>query len=129
MREIKFRAVGLCNEGWVTGDLVRLEHETLIVPTGTAIAFSIPVIPSTVGQSTGRLDEIGKEIFEGDNGLVGNYKEICTVYWDDTKLAFCITSANPSLNLRLLADFTWEHHIIFRVIGNIHDNPELLEAK
>ncbi|GHV42680.1 hypothetical protein FACS189490_12140 [Clostridia bacterium] len=75
------------------------------------------VEPSTIGQCTGLLDKNGKLIFEGD---------ICaTRYGDVGKIR------RHKNTCSLVIDFPvdWEYLDtvgVLEIIGNIHDNPELL---
>jgi uncharacterized phage protein (TIGR01671 family) len=101
----------------------------------------VEVIPETVGQLTGLLDRNGKEIYEGD-----------IVRWDDCSNGkywrFSVVEINPDIRfncqpisaingVKNSADcvFNYGNFIYKRtqdfleIIGNIHDNPELLTAK
>ena len=125
MREIKFRGKDkIGNKGWVFGDLV---HNQKVTQTGLeprTMVAGYEVATETVGQFTGLLDEKGEEIYEGDIISLkqpnGNYSS-CEVsmsykgYW-------AITWA---IHERVLLGFVDRSHI--EVIGNIHDNPELLK--
>lgn len=78
------------------------------------------VIPETVGQFTGLTDKDGKAIFEGDIFYDEYNESNCLITFDEG--SFCIVEDNVcqsacgcSMNG-------------FEVIGNIHDNPELLRS-
>ena len=80
------------------------------------------VYKDTVGECTGLPDKNGKLIFEGDmlKGMGGLYR----VYYD-TSLA-CFEWAKINGNWKeSFSGFADEYEII----GNIHDNPELLESE
>ena len=87
-------------------------------------AMTSNVDPETVGQYTGLTDKNGKKIFEGD---VVKAERICNgkawlgsvVWWNGCFAIQGIKDRNvPAIDLFV------EHE----VIGNIHDNPELLEV-
>lgn len=87
------------------------------------------VIPETVGQCTGLKDKNGKWIFEGDllrftNS--DNEQSIYKVFYDDVYAGYRI----QEIDLGGLDEMSnWEDsREYFEVIGNIHDNPELLEV-
>ena len=102
----------------------------------------VEVAPSTIGQYTGLKDKNSKRIFEGDllNGFEypflsdNKHNYFVEVIWFDNCPAFGIYTHKHRLsevggisvgNCDIIEDFDgsqWE------VIGNIHDNPELLEG-
>lgn len=102
-----------------------------------------PVYRDTVGQYTGLSDKNSKKIFEGDiiaftvfdyNGGDTQHKGV--VKWSDTeKLAtrFMIwhNNENEYYGADGAFDFDWVHYqdSELEIIGNIYDNPELLEAQ
>lgn len=144
MREILFRAKRKDNGDWIYGDLLQnidcykiREREKDI----TRIAKSYEVIPETVGQYIGLKDINGKKIFDGDivkgfqypylsDGEYNYYAEVC---WFDNCPAFGLyTFKAPDAKVRgisegntdIIEDFASED---WEVIGNIHDNKELLK--
>lgn len=137
MREILFRGKRAYNGKWVEGWLVIKKDPVIEVTYCFILAYGkgesfvtwYPVIPETVGQYTGLKDKNGKRIFDGDivqikdftHGCALNYKQPTSkwvVHWREDTARFCIDYMSV-----LPFDFTKSE-----VIGNIHDNPELLEG-
>lgn len=127
MREILFRGKRVDNNTWIEGAYIPGNASGYIY-----IAEQHPkmvmVYRETVGQYTGMCDKNGKRIFEGDiirgfryrdHGQWGE-NEICTyaVKWKDGKSAF-----DP---IHFFDGYTFNIKT-FEVIGNIYDNPELME--
>ena len=90
------------------------------------------VDPGTVGMCSGVPDKKGTKIFEGDYVRVDNDVKKTFVRVKDGDVLFsrgCFFVGNSDIlcSLDVIADFRG----VFRgeVIGNIHDNPELLEVK
>ena len=85
------------------------------------------VDPTTVGQYTGLKDKNGKRIFEGDICRNTRTGEIVSVKWHGTMAGYV-------WNKRRADGFLFDFGELFRacdkyeVIGNIHDNPELLKG-
>lgn len=119
MRAIKFKAKSLHTGEWHYGDLVQpSDNAVFIQERGTAGFISDP---KTVGQFTGLLDKNGKEIYEGDIITFDNHLQgVSQVVYDYA--GFDVVSNNYKTTLRPMMN----NHI--RVIGNIHDNPELLKG-
>ena len=142
MREIKFRGKRIDNGEWVYGcyDQQAVSHNG--TPDHTPIKhlirwhgkytdgvlqnLSATVYQATVGQFTGLKDENGVEIYEGDiaerwDGLIRQVKygrylgAVCLAH-----LGFYFECVSGDISG---IDGT------FKVIGNIHDNPELLEQQ
>ena len=80
----------------------------------------IEVEPETVGQCTGLKDKNGELIFEGDIAI--NEGTVCVINWDNDKCAFFGETASEYFAFE--EDITIED---FEIIGNIYENPELLE--
>ena len=126
MREILFRGKLKVDNGehkkgdWVFGDLVRIKDGE---KTSTMIYGFGEVDPSTVGQYTDLTDKNGKKIFEGDI-VKFSYDEndenptFCSIEWKSDRACFgYLETADKMIEVDSL-------HC--EVIGNIHDNPELL---
>lgn len=139
MRAYLFRGKIKGSGEWVEGNLLNVKWWldgspiTVIVPTdayldprsGQGTIRYIEVIPETVGEYTRANDKNGTKIFEGD--IVKCCGEIRTVVFDERFLEFEFSRYdrvdNPD-GLALCGDY-----IQCEVIGNIHDNPELLKGE
>ena len=122
MREILFRGKRIDNGEWVYGLLCRVgDTYANIVEKSTEVMCT--VLTNTIGQSTGLTDKNGKKIFEGDivhfrtSGLSG-YGEV-----KDENGRFVIVDKRK----KPTRYYPFYDDAIYRVDGNIHDNPELLE--
>ena len=147
MREILFRGKRTNNGEWVEGDLIHLPNGISILANGYA-----RVIPETVGQYTGLTDKNGKKIFEGDiiryadlydyNCYLESIDNI-EVYdnidlgniWTIDEVVYGIEVGYPAFDLNKhdfetngLSELSESGQYFYEVIGNIHDNPELLKG-
>lgn len=133
MREILFRGKRTDTGKWVEGFYTLYANNRGVHPcilTGTAQGCVIPkfVNPETVGQYTGLTDKNGKKIFEGDivqteiyNGK--RYEKIVGVItYIKENMAFAVYQIHERM-----CDIIDELHHKLEIIGNIHDNPELLK--
>lgn len=132
MKDIRFRAKRDTGE-WVEGSLFVPDLPT--TPTqicmGTNIVrISYDVMPETVGQFTGLTDKNGTKIFEGDILKLGGDNlphwheegDVVEVYYVGGAFE-PLGDYDSDCGTAVVARFC-------EVIGNIHDNPELLkEAK
>ena len=156
-REILFRGKRVDNGEWVYGDLIKnliydgrekeirigdiyFEHNGDI--HGTAVR---EVIPETVEQFTGVCDKNGNKIFEGDIvkvtyteqrqylGVSYQDEHSCVeeVIYNEKSACFMLKIMCEDVPLyRPLHNFGSLTNIKeLEVIGNIYDNPELLEEK
>jgi hypothetical protein len=104
MREIKFRAW----DGNAMWDVREIDFDTMQVHIGIHDEYINNI---KLMQYTGLKDKNGVEIYEGDILKGGIYK-VYNVKWDGEDAGWNIAAYGVS---------------VFEVIGNIHENPELLE--
>ena len=128
MREILFRGKrkDFDNE-WLYGFYTLYNNNrgmkpTIITGTEENCCILLEVIPETVGQYTGLTDKNGKKIFEGDI-CINREGDIGRVTWYEGYSAFMIYGITKNKVYWLYANDFSE----LEVIGNIHDNPELLK--
>jgi uncharacterized phage protein (TIGR01671 family) len=129
MREILFRGKTIRGE-WVYGDLL---HPDLYGNGYSIEDFTkgknncCDVLPETIGQYTGLTDNNGKKIFEGDIVKFGNILGAINYGFG----CFCVKTNKPDWKSRSnpAIDIVMNEYMNeVEVIGNIHDNPELLEG-
>lgn len=121
MREIKFRGKAKNGE-WIYGDLLHSFQakpptsitEIVTIDQTDGWTDGSEVHPETVGQFTGLRDKNGTEIYEGDVVSASNHKG--QVKWMSGKCCFQISPGGVFLSPKC------------QVLGNIHDNPELLNS-
>ena len=135
MREILFRGKRADNGEWVEGFTVR-QPSAVQIGESSPWYISVPpidpddnggyynVLAETVGQYTGLTDKNGKKIFEGDIVLLDfsdGIPETGDIVWSRTGARFKFNSPDGTKYGIDVTD-------VFEVIGNIHDNPELLKG-
>ena len=128
MRTIKFRGKSILTDEWLYGDLVHsADNKRFGILVNDKDSYDeCEVAPETVGQFTGLYDCNGKEIYEGDILRFGNSPSgVCEVKWNESIAAFCICFYfEGEIGSRHLGG-----GVEFAIIGNIHDNPELLKKE
>lgn len=145
MREIKFRGKRVDNGEWIIGNLytpTRLVKGVYISPDtnyadfapsfeegdnfeeemnkGCALGRFIEVDPSTVGQYTGLKDFNGKEIYEKDIFQTHYGSNYSVEFMQDLSL---YSICRP---IGKVASYPFLDYDRGVVVGNIHDNPELI---
>ena len=132
-----YRGKRIDNGEWVEGWLVIKKDPILEVTYCFILAYGkgesfvtwYPVDPDTVGECTGLRDKNGKLIFEGDivtatDGILGSpFVDGITgkIVYDET--AFFIEPKDI-----METEYLFNECAVYEIIGNIHDNPELLKG-
>ena len=144
MREILFRGKRTCNNEWVEGGFhSRFGKAYIIGISKTERIDGTEVIPETVGQYTGLTDKYGTKIFEGDiikqifrlKQTNGSWeREIISVIeydisWDYSNVCGVCQRFNDGSGIAMLSVMDTSGIVDCEVIGNIHDNPELLKGE
>ena len=137
-REIKFRGKRKDTGEWMYGDYCdcrKLDNTVQIrywISKPENYYASVDCDPATVGQYTGLKDKNGVEIYKADIVLAtyGKWHEepkgltrACKVVWDVKTCSFRMAVNNS----KVLVSFGDSRGKDIEVIGNIHDNPELLQ--
>jgi len=135
-REIKFRAlkddISNCNfvYGQLVYDAIGIPRITVVDKSGEGLLFH-SCIKGTEGQYTGLKDRNGKEIYEGDivmcktadppehKGFICEFKDY---RWKFQNVFLKNDDFYGTVNYAYISTHT-------EVIGNIHENPELLKPE
>ena len=134
MREIKFRAIDSHSDKWVYG-LPAADTETVdyseisslfVGATENEDCYLSEIIPGTLCQYTGLKDNNGKEIYEGDivRTALGYTQK---VIWSDMYAAFVAVYKDKDRLNR--SSMPYRVDCTDEIVGNIHENPELLEVQ
>lgn len=139
MREIEFRGKLKGTGRWAYGNLnINKAGTTIITPDETLLGIYGKVDPETVGQYTGLKDTNGVKIYEGDItqyiyykfsnddfGHKGFYRRTLEVYFNTEELKFTYKLIKAE-EIKMPKDYKEAY---MEVIGNIYDNPELLDKE
>lgn len=130
MREYLFRGKRKDNGEWVEGDLRHggyylNDPDVYICIRFADTMMNYPVDPETVGQYTG-LNVRGEKVFEGDILKITDKYGISVVYIVEFYMgAFALKQMAVEYRVQFV-DFHLRYYD-FEILGNIHDNPELLK--
>ena len=146
MREIIFRGKRADNGEWVNGNLYTDKNKTEILKlcvwenyNNREVVCNFPIDKATVGQFIGVKDKDGNKIFEGDIVECVSWNE----YFSDPTTGKVMEPFRRRMEVVFMAggfklvehlpqpckDNVWNMIVEgdLTVIGNIHDNPELLK--
>lgn len=139
MREIIFRGYSTALRKWLYGNLIHDDSGHYLISNSESY---VDVKPATVGQFTGLCDKNGKKIFEGDIVCYQFDNDDCPfpnkhtekiigrILFSDWRASFSVTAGrngSDQLNNDLFNYVRNGNRV--KVIGNIHDNPELLKSE
>ena len=147
MREVLCRAKSIENNQWVEGYYV-MHQKRMVCPIGDKLkdeelehfiffdSFSDWSMPrtlacakievETLGSLTNVIDKTGQRIFEGDILEITekNFEGKWSVKWDESKGRYLIQLGKGGI----YANLDNRNKIHIEVVGNIYDNPELMEG-
>ena len=157
MRDILFRGKRTDDGEWVEGYLFKIWDKSYILwGTTNGVPNMTEVIPETVGQYTGLTDKNGTKIYEGDIVNILDYQsgivtKECGAFgivikpfidWDylDSEIETITGCRNRPYfcrndNFISLWELMWNYNqeenscYVVEVIGNIHDNPDLIKGE
>ena len=126
MREILFRGKSIGGNWYYGVPLVFTDDFVCITAPHT---YNKAVIPETVGQYTGLTDKNGKRIFEGD--IIDTPDRLIKVVWFERNAQFDLNFIKHAHDKKIINFKGIEMRDLkeYEVIGNIHDNPELIESE
>lgn len=141
MRNIKFRGKDKKTGEWLYGNLQVPTIEGVPYFMWDKEKFQCEVETNTIGQFTGLKDKNGKEIYEGDivySEFADGSNCMFLVGWNNKLSCFGVMDEYDYRSKQLGYDFPeFDNHLfievlknskIFKIIGNIHDNKELLSC-
>lgn len=142
-REIKFRGQSVDNSEWVFGSYNNEPCANITFINSDNELDAVEIIPDTVGQFTGLKDKNGVDIYEGDmfNPDSNNEEIAAVIRWDNESAKFVIHSYGYACGIGEGSQEVYDSELTIsettdladvileycEVIGNIHQNPELLK--
>ena len=127
-REIKFRGKRLSTREWVYGSLIQWKDGDATICANESennnVLIKHDVNPDTVGQYTGLKDRSGQDVYEGDLLRTSEGNIMIAEWVGSGIITRCLTPTYDGMMNTNRYAFP-----VSEKIGNIHDNPELLEDK
>lgn len=109
-----------------SGQVVVVEQESVASPPDYVFVEHLVIM-----QSTGLHDKNGKEIFEGDVIEIEDEEEVlgnAKLTWNNEQAVFMIEAINVD-DIAPFHEILSDEGYSYRVVGNIYENPELLEVE
>ena len=132
IREVIFRGKRTDNGEWIEGSLLGIDWcdkpSTYSIAPNTPVSVFYSVIPETVGQYTGLTDKNGVKIFEGDIlhcvSKLDSAKMVVIFECGEYRMVLAEKFKDYIGNCGFYAITCFDKE----VIGNIHDNPDILKG-
>ena len=126
IENIKFKAKRLDNGEWVEGSLTYSQgiayiHRKESDKDDRCYLTPYEVIPETVCQFTGMMDEDCNEIWEGDIISSPHFERVATVKWDDSLCGFKCSDVTGNINFSFTAI---AHCSEWSIVGNEFDKKK-----
>lgn len=128
MREILFRGKRMSDGEWLYGSLLQVNRKGATECCIHSDRYSHLIDHATVGQFTGLTDKNGKKIFEGDilaTKRLGKYIDKGVVRYGHYNCSCCDGVYGWYVDGGDIRDA----EKLCEVLGNIHDNPKLMEVE
>lgn len=109
-----------------SGQVVVVEQESVASSPDYVFVDNLVIM-----QSTGLRDKNGKEIFEGDVLEIEDEEEVlgnAKLTWDNEQAVFMIEAISVD-DIAPFHEILSDESYSYRVVGNVYENPELLEEK
>jgi len=111
------------NQPYIFGDITYDEKED-----NAHLSWWIPVVAETVGQFTGLLDKHGRKIFEGDIVVTCPSPLSISDGGDISKRLVVNSWLFTDMCHSAMCRKSSKREKFYKIVGNIHDNPELMEV-